>query len=235
MTLSGTAPTPGDPGAGDAISRSTLGRQIAEAIRRDIVYGHLAPGTRLGQLQLCARFGTSRMPVRDALRQLTYEGFLTDDGRQHSVVAKMRRQDIEDTFHLEGMLHGFAARRVAERGNPAELAELTAIHQAMAAAESAGNAQLFADLNWQFHRRVNQLADSPKLVAALRTLALSMPRDFVVEFPEWARDANTEHSELIDAMLANDGERVEKLMRTHVVHFGRDLVRYLEARGVDLG
>ena len=216
------------------LSRNTLGSQIANAIRREILYGHLRPGTRLGQQELCTRFGTSRMPVRDALRQLTYEGFLVSDGRRHSVVAKMRRRDIEDTFFLEGVLHGFAARRVAERGNPTELAELRKMHEAMVSAAADGDAALFAKLNWKFHSQINKFADSPKLTAALRALSLSMPRDLTVEFPEWMHDATRQHGTLIDAMLAGDGERVEQLTREHVIGFGKNFIACLESQGVDL-
>lgn len=218
---------------GDRLDRSTLGRQIADAIRRDILLGRIDAGERLGQQQLCSRFGTSRMPVRDALRQLAYEGFVLSDGGRHAVVARMRRGDIEDTYAIEGTLHGFAARRVAETARDDEIADLRARHEEMVATES--DIGRLADLNYAFHRRINQLADSRKLLAALRTLALNIPRDYLVQFPEWAQRTNREHAEIVAAFEARDGERVEELMRAHVADAGRYLVRYLEDSGVDLG
>ena len=232
MALSSTMPGVADSAAD--LNRVTLGRQIAEAIRADILFGRIPAGTRLGQQQLCDRFGTSRMPIRDALRQLAYEAFLTSDGRGHSVVAQMSRRDIEDTFVVEAMLHGLAARRVTERVEPEQLAELEALHWEMGAACDEGEMHRFAELNWRFHRRINQLADSPKLVAALKTLAMILPRDFVVEIPEWAAEAHAEHAAIITAMLAGDGEAVEEMVRRHVSAAGSGLVQYLEDHGVDL-
>lgn len=216
----------------DRLDRSTLGGQIADAIRREILLGRLEVGQRLGQSQLCSRFGTSRMPVRDALRQLAYEGFLLSDGGGHAVVARMSRGDIEDTYAIEGTLHGFAARRVAKKASSEEIAELRRRHEEMMLREH--DVAALAELNDQFHRRINHLADSRKLLAALRTLALSIPRDYLVEFPEWAARANCEHAEILAAFEARDGERVEVLMRAHVSEAGSYLVRYLQGCGVDL-
>ena len=74
------------------LARARFGSQIAEALRNDILFGRVESGKRLSQVELCERFGTSRMPVRDALRQLTYEGFLIDDGKGHAVVAPVTRR-----------------------------------------------------------------------------------------------------------------------------------------------
>jgi DNA-binding GntR family transcriptional regulator len=214
------------------LERSTLGRQIAEAIRREIIFGRMTPGTKLGQQQVCERFGTSRMPVRDALRQLTYEGFLVSDGGRHSVVAKMNAREIEDTFLIEGMLHGLAARRVAETAPQEALDELRARHEAMVA--SADDAARTAELNWHFHRRINQLANSRKLTAALRTVGLLIPKDMMAEFPEWVGRATEEHHHIVAAMHERDGVKTESLVKEHVAWAGKDLVAFLERSGVDL-
>lgn len=216
----------------ERLERSTLGSRIAEAIRRDILFGKLGAGTKLAQQQVCERFGTSRMPVRDALRQLAYEGFLVSDGVGHSIVAKMSRRDIEDSFLIEGQLHGLAARRVAENGDPEHIRELVERHEALVAASS--DSQKAAELNWHLHRRINRMANSRKLVVALRTLAMSIPRDLFVEFPQWIERANQEHAEIVGAISAGHGERTADLMREHVAEAGRDLVRYLESKGVAL-
>ncbi|MEV1057712.1 GntR family transcriptional regulator [Micromonospora chalcea] len=216
----------------ERLDRTPLGQRIADALRHDILFGRLAPGTKLAQTQVCERFGTSRMPVRDALRQLTYEGFLTGDGGGHSVVAPLRRHDIEDSFLIEGQLHGIATRRVAERADPAHLAELAERHAQMCGA--AEDAQLAADLNWHLHRRINQMAQSRRLIVALRALAVTIPRDLLLEFPQWIDRANDEHAQIIAAVAAGRGEQAADLMRDHVAEAGRDLVRYLEKKGVDL-
>ncbi len=97
----------------DRIIRFNLSEQIAERLRDDIVHGRIPAGTRLVQDELCERFGTSRMPVRDALQQLTHEGMLEQHGQQRIVVS-LGAEDLEDVHGLTAVLHGWAAGRVAE-------------------------------------------------------------------------------------------------------------------------
>src|SRR5882672_1316046 len=69
------------------LRRQSLGNQIAEQLRQDILVGRLAPGTHVGQQNLCDVYGTSRMPVRDAVRQRVSEGLVTYTSGGHSIVA----------------------------------------------------------------------------------------------------------------------------------------------------
>lgn len=214
------------------LDRTTLGHQIAEVIRNDILFGRLAPGERVSQQMLCDRYGTSRMPVRDALRQLAYEGFITIDDKSHSIVAPFRRHDLADIYLIEGMLHGLATRRVTELADDAALVELRGYHDEMLAAEGAGDPGRMAEVNWRFHRRLNQMANSPKLIAVLRTHTMSIPRGYIKELPHWMRRANDQHGAVVEAMVRGDAAKAEELMVDHVVDAGNDLLDYLESCGV---
>jgi DNA-binding GntR family transcriptional regulator len=210
--------------------RVPLGNQIADVIRRDILYGRLPAGTHVGQQLLCERFNISRMPVRDALRQLTTQGFLVDDGHGHSVVAPLGRSDLRDIYLIEGMLHGLALRRVTERHDEDEINELSGYHEQMLRATAAADNVKMSKINWQFHRRINQLSRSPKLLAVIRTHSLSIPNDQVNELPNRSERVNLEHAEIMSAVRRGEGAVAESLMRQHVVNAGDDLLRYLEAQ-----
>lgn len=214
------------------LERTTLGRQIADQVRHEILFGRIPAGSRLGQQELCEQFGTSRMPVRDALRQLTYEGFLETDEGRHSVVARLTPRDITDIYVVEGTLHGMATRRLTEEGSDADIGSVVHLHEDLLAATSDGVFEQLAHLNWKFHRQINRLAASPKLAAALRTLSIAIPRDYLVEIPSWIDRANAEHAEITTAMLDRDADTAELLMREHVISAGQGLVDYLIDRGV---
>ena len=151
------------------VQRALLGNQIADAIRRDILLGVIKPGTRMAQQQLCETFGTSRMPVRDALRVLTHEGLLVTDAGQHTIVAPLSRADLSDSFVIEGMLAGLAAERASRAASDEDLASLDTLHQAMISAASAQDEAALAELNWSFHRSINRLSGSRKLLAAIKS------------------------------------------------------------------
>lgn len=212
-----------------------LSRQIAQALREDIYFGRIKPGTHLAQQQLCEQFGTSRMPVRDALREMVRDGLLIQDETRHTVVAPLSRSDLLDGFLIEGTLNGIGARRATANVTPEGMATLTALHQEMLAAGKQGELERMAQLNWQFHRLINRMAESPKLLAALRTVSLDVPRDFLAQVPSWMNRSNREHAAILKAMKAGDGERADRLMVAHIAASGEGLVHYLQSKGLDLG
>jgi DNA-binding GntR family transcriptional regulator len=207
-----------DPRAGSSIrrdiQREPLGNQIAAALRRDIFLGRLRPGTRLAQHELCAEFGTSRMPVRDALRELLYDGTVMSDGARTVVVAPLSRSDLIDSFQIEGLLNGLAARMATPRASAEDFEILTSLHKQMLASNKAGKHEKMAQLNWQFHRHINRLAGSRKLLSASKT--------------------NTEHAQIIAAMKARDPAKAESLMEAHLTESGKGLADFLVREGLQL-
>jgi DNA-binding GntR family transcriptional regulator len=216
------------------VQRSLLGRQIADQLRRDILLGVIKPGTRLSQQPLCERFGTSRMPIRDALQALTHEGLLVTDPGQHTIVAPLSRADLLDSYVIEGMLAGLAASRASANATKEDLASLGSLHQGMLAAAKASSSSTMAELNWTFHRNINRLAHSRKLLTALKIVSVDLPRDFLIEMPERAAHSNTEHEAIITAMRSRQHKRVGTLMNEHIVNSGEGLLDYLASQGLDL-
>ncbi|MBQ1041010.1 MULTISPECIES: GntR family transcriptional regulator [unclassified Micromonospora] len=216
------------------IQRDPLGTQIAAALRQDIFFGRLLPGTRLSQQELCEHFGTSRMPVRDALRELVYDGLLELDGGRHTVVAPLNKADLRDSFLIEGMLNGLAARRAMEFATEADYAVLEDLHRRMESYHENSERTNLADLNWQFHRHINKLSGSRKLMAAIRVVSLNVPRDYLLEVPQWRKRSNADHEGILAAMRAGDGERVEHMMTDHLVSSAEGLIEYLTSKGVRL-
>jgi DNA-binding GntR family transcriptional regulator len=220
--------TEGDGG----VNRGTfLGKQIAEALRREIVLGILPSGTKLSQAKLCEKFGTSRMPVRDGLKLLSHDGLVTTDGTQHSIVAPLRRADLLDAYLIEGTLTGLAAERASRRSTDDDIAELQELHESMVESGAASDHQQMAELNWTFHRRINRLSGSPKLLSAIKATSLDLPRDFLAEMPEWGPHSNVEHAKILKAMRNRRHADVGRLMAEHIIKAGNELVTSLLARG----
>lgn len=216
------------------LKRDLLGNRVAEELRREILLGLIKPGTKLSQQQLCERFGTSRMPVRDGLKVLTNEGLLVTDSAQHSIVAPLSRVDIVDSYLIEGVLGGMAAERASAQATPEDLARLEAIHEKMLMDASHGSYSEMADLNWSLHRSINKLAGSRKLLSALKKVSLDLPRDFLTQMPEWSYQSNREHEAILEAMRGRNHQAAGNRMREHIVNSAEGLIKYLETAGLDL-
>lgn len=212
------------------LERSSLGSQVAEQLRNDIVFGRLPAGAAVSQQQLCEDYGTSRMPVRDAIRQLQYEGLIVNTDGGHHVVAEQTAQDMSDAYRVEAMVHGLAARRATELASDQDLDQLEQLHHAMVKAVDEDDLEAVVELNWRFHRQINQMAKSAKLMAIIRAVSLSIPRGYLLELPGWASRANLDHEKIIEAMRARDVDRVIELIDSHIEEAGQNLIRYLETR-----
>lgn len=223
--------------ASDALSsvplqRDPLGNQIADTLRREILLGVLSSGTQVSQQQLSERFGTSRMPVRDALRELVQEGLMTLDSARHIVVAPLSKQDLLDAFTIEGVLTGMAAERASQHASVADLDSLERLHEAMLEAAQGNQQSAMVELNWSFHRKINHMSSSRKLISALRKVSVDLPRDFLEQVPEWNVNSNADHARILAAMRAGKHKTAGKHMTEHVTVSGRGLVEHLAAHGV---
>ena len=214
------------------LQRNPLGNQIADTLRREVLLGVLPPGTQVSQQQLCERFGTSRMPVRDALRELVHEGLMMLDSARHIVVAPLSKQDLLDAFTIEGVLTGMAAERASQRASAADLESLDRLHQAMLEAAEHNRQSAMVELNWSFHRKINHMSGSRKLIVALRKVSVDLPRDFLEQVPEWNVTSNADHARILAAMRGGKHKAAGKYMTEHVTDSGRGLVEHLSAHGV---
>jgi DNA-binding GntR family transcriptional regulator len=204
-------------GAGVIVRRETVGAQIVAELRRDILFGRIPVGETLSQEGMCQRYQTSRMPVRDALRQLAYEGFVERLPGNRLRVSKLDRNDLLDMFWIEATVHALATKRATERSRDATdaLAGLRSMQQEMNECARRGDFVLASAINRRFHRAINYMANSPKLMSTLRNVSLGIQGDFIAEVPEWLARSIEEHDEIIDAMERGDGDRAGELMFLH--------------------
>jgi DNA-binding GntR family transcriptional regulator len=226
---------PEEPSADDralkTVDVQNLGKRIAEVLRSDILFGRLRAGDRLDQTEICTRFNTSRMPVRDALAMLEHEGLLVPGPRRQVYVAELTERDIRDAFEICAFLSAMAADR-ASRGDEQLriLAELERLNADMHSALGAGDARAVADLNWQFHERINRTADAPQIVSALRRVSPLIPVTYMAELPESIEHSLEEHAELLNAWRRRAHREVYDVAFRHVSTAGDQFLANVQWR-----
>jgi DNA-binding GntR family transcriptional regulator len=205
------------------ISERASSRAYQE-IRALILTGDLAPGTPLTEEALADVVGVSRTPVREALRRLESELYVTRRSASRLVVAEWSRDDLSEIFALRAMLEGHAAARAAIRITDAALAELLQINRTITAAVQAGaqdggpDIAAFITGNREFHAIIVREAASPRLAAILATLVdQPLVRQTAMRYSaaELARSA-AEHSQLLQAFAAHDAEWARGIMTAHI-------------------
>jgi DNA-binding GntR family transcriptional regulator len=191
------------------------------------------PGTALSQQQICDAYGTSRIPVRDALRELGHEGLVTLTSGGHAVVARLSVTDVADVWQLQALAHALAVRRATESASDEEIGDVERLHRELVAAVDAGEFSSVVDLNREFHRQINELAPSPKVQAVIRAGWMSLPDEYLeLDYPKATSRANREHGAIVSAMKRRDPDRAAELMQRHIEASGENLTRYLRSRSL---
>lgn len=209
------------------LQRTPLGLQISQELRRQILFGHLNPGTPLTQQDLCQRFGTSRMPVRDAINMLVMDGLATRPNNRDAVVADITLEDILDAFEVNAHLHALASVRAITRGTPDERHRLLNIHRQMGQAVENGDLPKSAELNGRFHRQLNRMSHSNPIITALKRVTAFVPDDFVKEAPDYAIRGYDEHQSIMNAFLGGEEEKLYRMITHHVMSVADHLVEML--------
>ena len=166
-------------------------------IRLAIVSGELAPGQRIDQDAVAADMGISRLPIREALIELTAKGYVRSVPRRGSFVVKLTHDDIIDHFDTVSRVFGLAARRAATQIGPNQLEELKRIHEKILATADQDRDR---ELNVEFYQIVNRLGSSERLLLTLQFLALALPNDFYMSSPSWSATEAVYRERLLVAM-----------------------------------
>jgi len=197
-------------------------------LRRMILVGELAPGSRATQDELAQCLGVSTMPVRKALLQLAAEGLIEVSPRRSFRVVQTTPDDIRDVYWIQARIAGELAHRAARLVDGDALAELAQAHDAFCA---AGRPVDLEAANWRFHRLVNRAAASPKLLLTLRTTLRFIPDDFYCLVPDWAPVSERGHRRLLDALALHDPDEARAAAEDHVREAAELLLSSFSAKG----
>ena len=191
------------------------GQSVYRRIMDEIRSGDLLPGARLREVDLAARFGISRTPVREALRLLESEGLVVHLPRQGASLRRLTHAEVVELYEMRAVLEGTAARLAARQATEVELAELAALNADLAQAPAGPPAQT---LNRQFHRTLLDAARNRFLIRAMqglqRTMLILGPSTLAE--PDRASLAVAEHDAVLRAMQARNAPEAEAAMRAHV-------------------
>ena len=213
-----------------------------DRLRESIVYGRLAPGTRVVESDLAERLGTSRTPVRSALHRLQQEGYVVASrggARTRLTVAPLTREDGRELFWIVGELEGLAAHWVAgmERERRRELsAELLQVNQALLAAsrlDPPDTSRIF-DLHTRFHQTYVDACGGPRVQAmhaSLKPQAERYRRLYSTAMGGHIHASLAEHEEIVRAFEEGDAAGAERAVKANWRNAADRLARVIENVG----
>lgn len=211
--------------------RASLSTVVSERIRGRILDGTLKPGERLVEDRLSAELGVSRVPVREALRDLSAEGLVRLLPRRGATVTEITPEIVAELVEVRAMLEGLNARLAARRRDPEIIAQLRATLARGNAAAKSASSETLARLNAEFHERLGEASRNSVLSDVMRSLRERTRLAFMLNGRARAREDWQEHAGILQAVIAGDEELAVLLATRHVQNAAAAFAKKLAAAG----
>lgn len=196
------------------VQSNSLPSLIQVEIEQLILRGELAAGQHVNESELAVRFGTSRGPIREALRALEEARLVRSEKNRGVFVREISVAEADEIYDMREALDELIGRRVAERASPEELGELEAVVKSM---DGTSELNEYHALNLKFHDLLVDFAGNARLTESYRLLTkgLLLFRLRGLQDGGGIAVSNTEHKAVVAAIVARDGARAGQLLRQH--------------------
>lgn len=199
------------------VQANSLPALVQVEIEQLILRGELAIGQRVNESELAARFGTSRGPIREALRALEESRLVRSEKNRGVFVREISVAEADEIYDVREALDQLIGQRVAERATPEQLRELDAVLQEMDGATEQQDVKSYHALNLKFHDMLVDYAGNARLTESYRLLTrgLLLFRLRGLQDGGGFAVSNTEHRAVMRAVAQRDSARAGQLLRQH--------------------
>ncbi len=216
-------------GVPDLGAMPTASEVILRHIRSAIVTGALDEGAPIRQDEVAALFNVSKIPVREALKQLEAEGFVTFQRNRGAVVASLSEPEIAQIFEVRAILESNAIRLSIPEMTEADL---DAAEIRCKAFDAETDVSRWAELNWDFHSSLYEAGHRPYLLQMIRSVNDRVERYLRVQLTISGGHeiASKEHWQILAACRARDAEKAAALVYDHILSACKSLQTHLQHR-----
>jgi DNA-binding GntR family transcriptional regulator len=207
---------------------------IYDWLREQILLGQLMPGTEIRQELVARQFGTSRIPIREALNRLQAEGLITLRPRRGFAVASLNHDEIVEVFELRMAVEEHAMRVATKERTDADVREVAALVERMETLDPTAPQYLqeWMSTNRLFHTRLIECAHRKRVNEIARNLRDAIEPYIRIEanFNRQVSYANIEHRQIFDAFKRKDVDVAARLSRKHCESTLKRLLGHIDFR-----
>jgi DNA-binding GntR family transcriptional regulator len=214
-----------------AIPRRSLPSAVAERLRDQIIRGEIPEGAQLRQDVIAAQFHVSRIPVREALRQLDAEGLITIVPNRGAVVPELSPDDVEELFAIRALLEPEVLKISIPHLTAADFSKADSVLKKFS--HELTREEHMADwgvLNSEFHSILYSGANRPRFMSVIRNVNHSGERYTRLQLylTHGMKRANEEHHQILELCRKRDTAGACKLLRQHIQYAGQSLKQVLQ-------
>jgi len=198
------------------VRRETLGAQVYHLLRDRILRGEIAGGSRLIQGPLSEEIGTSRIPVRDALKRLESDGLVKCDETGRYSVVQFSTEDAEEVYAIRRQLEPFAVELAARAMTSEAMEEIKSLFNELNKAARRRQLEKYIEINTSFHMAIYEASGMVRLVRIIRGLYSGVPSLTPIVLEGRIVRSQEEHAEIVDRLAARDGAGAARAMDRHI-------------------
>lgn len=216
-----------------AIPRQSLTSAVADKLRDQIIRGEIPEGAQLRQDAIATQYHVSRIPVREALRQLDAEGLIAIVPNRGAIVPALSPDDIEELFSIRALLEPEVLKLSIPLLTEEDFSEAAAVlREYVDELRREDHVSSWGRLNWNFHSILYSRAKQPRFMAIIRNVNNSGERYTRLQLylTHGMKRANEEHHKILELCRQRDVAAACKLLRQHIEHAGESLKQALEQK-----
>ena len=194
----------------------TKEEQVADYLREQIIAGRIARGARLKQQEIADLLNTSITPVREALKLLEAEGYVTGDSYKGAIVAPFEMEASSEVLDLRILLETRLAQAAVTNASTKDVAELKVLAEEFARAFGKGDNEAARAANYRFHHRMFEVAAMPQTLHFVQILWARYPFDLINAIDGRGPEAAREHDEILRVLAMGDTSAAVLAMRKHI-------------------
>lgn len=194
----------------------TAAESVAASLRRAILNGELQAGTRLSLAEVAAGMQVSATPVREALRELSFEGLVQFDSYRGGMVNAVSESDVREIIRIRQVLEPMAIQEAVEHMTPEIIDRAEGV---LAAMNLAAGWNKWVEDNRAFHNLLYSPSPSRRLIAMIKSLqdaTIMFVSNALASNPDRRETADREHRELLVAFRSGDVDRAVEITLHHL-------------------
>ncbi len=216
-----------------AIPRQSLTSAVADKLRDKIIRGEIPEGAQLRQDAIATEFQVSRIPVREALRQLDAEGLITILPNRGATVPALSPADIEELFTIRALLEPEVLRLSIPRLTEQDFARAEAtLREYVKELKRDDHVSAWGRLNWEFHSTLYSRAERPHFMSIIQKINNNGERYTRLQLylTHGIARANEEHHKILKLCRERDADAACALLVEHIRYAGQSLKQALQQR-----
>ena len=201
---------------------NTVGSSTYEHIKKDIIYGNLAPGSKLKLDGLKKQYDASVSTLRETLNRLSSDGFVEAAEQRGFFVRSVSREDLAEIANLRILLECSALKTSIENGNADWEGNLVAAHHKLKLIEQKmlsgdySQKETWKRYDWEFHKTSIEACNSQNLMSLHAIIFDKYLRYQMLVITDRGKDAALEHQQIFDAALSRNSSRAIAALEIHI-------------------